>query len=142
MKIELPDKMYPTILCQVNCPMIRPQPYILRSSFFKIHYVHFSYTFFQRTLVEVLPTHTVGPCQRTLKGVPGGGGPPPDTASSIQVPFGCPADPALVVHLGRTLHTLVPDTASSIQAPFGCPANPALVVHLGRTLHIQHIQHT
>ena len=27
MTIELPDKMYPTILCKVKCPMIRPQRY-------------------------------------------------------------------------------------------------------------------
>ena len=27
MAIEPPDKMYPTILCQVKCPMIRPQRY-------------------------------------------------------------------------------------------------------------------
>ena len=29
MTIELPDKMYPTILCKVKCPMIRPQRYKL-----------------------------------------------------------------------------------------------------------------
>ena len=27
MAIELPDKMYPTFLCMVKCPMIRPQRY-------------------------------------------------------------------------------------------------------------------
>ena len=28
MTIELPDKMYPTILCKAKCPMIRPQRYM------------------------------------------------------------------------------------------------------------------
>ena len=89
--------------------------------------------FFRRTLVGVLPTHTVtSPCQRTWQGVPGGCGsrrPPPDTASSIQAPFGCPANPALVVHFGTHTNTNTHYTASSIQALFGCPANPALVAH-------------
>ena len=99
----------------------------------------FSIYVFERTLVGVLSTHTVsGPWQRTLKGVSGRGGgsgggasPPHYTASSIQAPFGCLANPALVVHFGTHTNTNTHYTASSIQAPFGCPANPALVVHFG-----------
>ena len=74
--------------------------------------------FFERTLERVLPTHT------TVSGPGGGSGEgalaPLDTATSIQAPFGCPANPAhtprrttpwhannqLVVHFGT--HTPTP----------------------------------
>ena len=63
--------------------------------------------FFERTLVRVFPTHTVSG--------PGGGAtrPPPDTATSIQAPFGCSANPA------HTLGT-TPTHTTLIQAPCGC----------------------
>ena len=78
--------------------------------------------FFERTLTGEGPSnaHCVGPA-------------PPDTATSIQAPFGCPANPA---HTPTPTHTtlLVPSKhrAAAIQAQFGCPANPVLlVVHFG-----------
>ena len=93
-------------------------------------YSSFSMYFFERTLVRVLPTHTVsGPAGG---GSGGDASPPPDTATSIQAPFGCPANPA---HTPTPTHTtlLVPSKhrAAAIQAQFGCPANPVLVVHFG-----------
>ena len=130
---------------------------------------NFSMYFFERTLVGVLPTHTVsGRCQRTLKSVPGGGvrggarRPTPHTDISIHAPFGCPANLAHTntntrytastiqapfgchrstvrlpcqpsargafwdTHTKTNTHYTA---SSSIKAPFGCPANPAMVVH-------------